>query len=88
MGDRPTSERRRRVLDLDLSDTLIRGAILTWYPYPFFNPAQVGGYGGVALYCAGMLVGFLVLALLIRWAGNALGARRDARVASDRMWRG
>jgi len=61
--------------------TLIRGAILTWYPYPFFNPAQVGGYGGVALYCAGMLVGFLVLALLIRWAGNALGARRDARIA-------
>jgi hypothetical protein len=64
--------------------TLVRGAILNWYPYPFFNPAVSGGYGGVALYCAGMLVGFLVLALLIRWLGNVLGARRDARVASER----
>ena len=59
--------------------SLIRGAVLGWYPYPFFNPASVGGYGGVALYCAGMLAGFLVLALLARWAGNALGARRVAR---------
>ncbi|SFS05968.1 hypothetical protein SAMN04487846_2048 [Microbacterium sp. cf046] len=59
--------------------SLIRGAITGFYPYPFFNPAAVGGYAGVALYCAGMLVGFLVLALLIRWAGNALGARRDAK---------
>jgi hypothetical protein len=60
--------------------SLIRGAVMGFYPYPFFNPAAVGGYGGVALYCAGMLVGFLVLALLIRWVGNALGARRDAKV--------
>ncbi len=60
--------------------SLIRGAILGWYPYPFFNPASVGGYGGVAAYCAGMLVGFLVLALLTRWLGNLLGARRNARL--------
>jgi hypothetical protein len=60
--------------------SLVRGALTGFYPYPFFNPAAVGGYGGVALYCAGMLVGFLVLALLVRWVGNALGARRDAKV--------
>lgn len=62
--------------------SLARGAITGFYPYPFFNPGAVGGYGGVALYCAGMLIGFLVLALLTRWAGNALGARRDARLAA------
>lgn len=56
--------------------SLLRGAALGWYPYPFFSPAAVGGYGGVALYCVGMLVGFLVLAFVVRWAGNALGARR------------
>jgi uncharacterized membrane protein len=60
--------------------TMIRGAITGWYPYPFFNPARVGGYGGVTLYCLVMLVGFVVLALLVRWSGNALGARRSRRV--------
>jgi hypothetical protein len=58
--------------------SLIRGAITGFYPYPFFNPGAVGGYGGVALYCLVMLVGFLVLALLIRWIGNLLGGRRNA----------
>lgn len=58
---------------------LIRGAIVGFYPYPFFNPAAVGGYGGVALYCAAMLVAFVALAFLVRWLGNRLGARRAAR---------
>ncbi|MGW9020402.1 Pr6Pr family membrane protein [Leucobacter chromiiresistens] len=30
--------------------TLLRGALVDWYPYPFTNPAQPGGYGAVALY--------------------------------------
>jgi hypothetical protein len=64
--------------------SLVREAVTGWYPYPFFHPAAVGGYGGVALYCAGMLVGFLVLALLLRWVANALGARRDARLEGAR----
>ncbi|KQO63002.1 Pr6Pr family membrane protein [Curtobacterium sp. Leaf261] len=59
--------------------TLVRGPIVGFYPYPFFNPAAVGGYGGVTLYCVAMLVGFVVLAFLVRWSGNALGARRWAR---------
>lgn len=50
--------------------SLIRGAITGFYPYPFFNPAVSGGYGGVALYCLVMVVGFVVLALLVRWLGN------------------
>jgi hypothetical protein len=51
--------------------SLIRGAITGFYPYPFFNPAHSGGYGGVALYCLVMLVAFFILAVLIRLVGNA-----------------
>lgn len=29
--------------------TLIRGPIVDWYPYPFFDPGLQGGYGAVAL---------------------------------------
>jgi len=50
--------------------SLIRGAITGFYPYPFFSPAQPGGHGGVALYCLVMLVGFFVLAFVIRLLGN------------------
>lgn len=56
--------------------SLIRGAATGFYAYPFFNPAQPGGYVGVALYCAVMLVGFFVLAVVIRWIGNARSAER------------
>lgn len=58
--------------------SLVRGAVTGFYAYPFFNPGAVGGYGGVTLYCLAMLVGFVVLALLVRWSGNAFGARRAA----------
>lgn len=50
--------------------SLIRGAIVGFYAYPFFSPVVQGGYGGVALYCAIMLVGFLILAAAIRAIGN------------------
>jgi hypothetical protein len=30
--------------------SLIRGALVGWYPYPFMNPGQPAGYGGVAVY--------------------------------------
>ena len=30
--------------------SMIRGAIVGWYPYPFLDPAQQAGYGGVAVY--------------------------------------
>lgn len=57
--------------------SLIRGALIGFYPYPFFNPAVSGGYPGVAAYCAVMLVGFFVLATLVWWLGN-IGYRRIA----------
>jgi hypothetical protein len=52
--------------------TIIRGAIVNWYPYPFLNPDKVGGYGGVALYCAGILAAFFVIGWLVMKLGNAL----------------
>lgn len=50
--------------------SLIRGAIMGFYAYPFFNPDANGGYGGVALYCGAMLVAFVLLALAVRWLAN------------------
>ena len=38
--------------------SLIRGAIVHWYPYPFLNPDKVGGYYMVALYCIGITAVF------------------------------
>ncbi len=44
---------------------LLRGAAVGWYPYPFLNPALVGGYPVVAAYVAGMVVTFVVAGLLV-----------------------
>jgi hypothetical protein len=48
--------------------TLVRGPIVGWYPYPFLDPAQEAGYGGVAVYVIAiasfiLLVGAGILAL-------------------------
>lgn len=50
--------------------SVVRGAIDGIYPYPFFDPAAVGGYGAVLLYCLVMVAGFFVLAVLVRLLGN------------------
>ncbi|MGI9823114.1 Pr6Pr family membrane protein [Agromyces sp. Marseille-Q5079] len=53
--------------------SMIRGAIIGWYPYPFLNPAQEAGYGGVLVYVIAiaafiLLVGAGVIALSrTRW---------------------
>jgi len=52
--------------------SVVRGAIVNWYAYPFFNPALSGGYGGVALYCLAIAVTFLVLSWLLLQLGNRL----------------
>jgi len=54
--------------------TLVRGAIVGWYPYPFLDPAN-GGYGRVALYVCVILVGGTLLCLLVAGVGNALRRR-------------
>lgn len=52
--------------------SLIRGPLVGWYPYPFFNPARFGGYGGVALACVAIALGALVCTWLVVQAGNRL----------------
>ena len=61
--------------------TLLRGASTSWYPYPFLNPANVGGYGVVALYILGMIAVFLLAGwfLILR-----VGSRGTARAAAHR----
>lgn len=47
-----------------LGYSLIRGALVGWYPYPFLNP-QEGGYGRVAATCAAIAVAILGLSWVI-----------------------
>jgi hypothetical protein len=55
--------------------TLLRGALVGFYPYPFLNPAKVGGYGVVTLYCIAIFVAFLIVGWLLIAAANALKQR-------------
>lgn len=52
--------------------SLVRGPIVGWYPYPFLNPDTAGGYGGVALYCLGILITLFVASFLLMKLGNTL----------------
>ncbi|MES2960006.1 MAG: Pr6Pr family membrane protein [Pseudomonadota bacterium] len=58
-----------------LAYVLLRGAATGWYPYPFLNPANVGGYAGVAVYSLGIFVTFLVVAWALFAVGNRLARR-------------
>ncbi|MDN4589643.1 hypothetical protein DBA29_14190 [Xenophilus aerolatus] len=56
---------------LYLAYTMARGAMVGWYPYPFLNPANVGGYGGVAVYAAGVALTFVLGGwVLMAWANR------------------
>ncbi|HEY7849859.1 MAG TPA: Pr6Pr family membrane protein, partial [Ktedonobacterales bacterium] len=60
---------------LYLAYSLIRGAIVGFYPYPFLNPASPttgGGYGGVALYCVAIFVAFLLVGWVLIGLANTL----------------
>jgi hypothetical protein len=59
--------------------TLIRGAAVGKYPYPFLNPAN-GGYGSVAIYSLAILALMLLVCALVVWLGNL---RSPARVAAQ-----
>jgi hypothetical protein len=50
--------------------TLIRGAIVNWYPYFFVNPHHHGGYLFVTAGCLAITVGMLASILAITWVGN------------------
>ncbi len=59
-----------------LAYTLVRGAIVHWYPYPFLNADKIG-YAGVAAYSAGILVFTLITAYVVMTVGNTLRARAN-----------
>ncbi len=44
--------------------SLLRGALVNWYPYPFLNPDEQG-YARIAVTCAVMLVAVVGLAALL-----------------------
>jgi hypothetical protein len=55
--------------------TMIRGALVGWYPYPFLDPSPAG-YGPVAITVGIIFVAGVALALFVAWIGNVLRARR------------
>jgi hypothetical protein len=50
--------------------TLVRGSIVDWYPYPFLNPGNVGGYGVVATYALGIAATYVITAYALVTLGN------------------
>src|SRR5262245_31619995 len=58
-----------------LAYTLVRGAIVGWYPYPFLDPAN-GGYGQVAVTSLVVVVAGAALCIFYAWLGTMLGGRR------------
>ncbi|NRD26945.1 Pr6Pr family membrane protein [Frigoribacterium sp. VKM Ac-2836] len=68
--------------------TLVRGAITAFYPYPFFDPEALGGYGPVAVYMVVLLVALVVLSIalvgLARLAGRFWKQRPSPRARARR----
>jgi hypothetical protein len=56
---------------LYLAYSLIRGSLIGWYPYPFFNPEIAGGATGVTLYVIGIAIGFILFGQLVAWISRA-----------------
>ncbi|WP_186759149.1 Pr6Pr family membrane protein [Arthrobacter alpinus] len=54
-----------------LAYSLIRGAAINWYAYPFLNPAN-GGYGQVAVTCVLIAVAFLAVSVVLILLANKL----------------
>jgi cytochrome c biogenesis protein CcdA len=65
---------------LYLAYVIVRGARTAWYPYPFLDPAHVGGYAAVAAYALGITLTFLLAAWALLRGGNRIAAssRRSA----------
>ena len=67
-----------------LVGTLVRGALIGWYPYPFVDVIKLG-YGRVALNCVGITALFFVLAALTLGIDATLDRRDDARTGGARI---
>ena len=57
-----------------LAYSLIRGAAIDWYAYPFLTPDN-GGYGAVLVTCLIIAAGFVLTSLLLIVLGNKLRLR-------------
>ncbi len=68
-------------LVLYLAYVLYRGHLIGWYPYPFLNPANVGGYAAVGAYAAGIGTAFFTASTLFLVVGNSLGMRASTGAA-------
>ncbi|HEY8011044.1 MAG TPA: Pr6Pr family membrane protein [Rudaea sp.] len=56
--------------------SLVRGAIVAWYPYWFIDPHKApGGWSGVVLYSIAISIGFLVVSGVLLFLGNRLKRR-------------
>jgi hypothetical protein len=55
--------------------TLVRGAIVDFYPYFFVNPHRGGGYLTVTGDCIAISIGMIALILAITWVGNRRSTR-------------
>lgn len=53
-----------------LGYTLIRGGIVDWYPYPFLDPSETGGYLMVAVWAGVVLVVILGFGAAFLWWAN------------------
>jgi len=60
--------------------TLIRGAIVDWYPYPFLDH-RLHNYGVVALYVLGIAVAFFVVAAVLAYSTRVLNRSEPTPVA-------
>jgi hypothetical protein len=52
-----------------LAYSLVRGASVDWYPYPFVDVSELG-YDGVLARAALLTVGFAAAAAALLWLGN------------------
>ena len=57
--------------------SLTRGPVVDWYPYPFLDPDQGGGYPGVAATSVAIAVGFVAITWLIVTFGQRLRVQID-----------
>ncbi|MBW0119250.1 Pr6Pr family membrane protein [Pseudonocardia abyssalis] len=84
-GPRGLIDRRAVLLSLLypllwLGFTLVRGAVIDWYPYPFVDVSRLG-YPTVLLNSLGITALFLVLAAALLGVDRVLARRADARSA-------
>jgi hypothetical protein len=66
-----------------LAYSLVRGAVVDWYPYPFLDPAESGGWGGVTGYAVAIAVAFVVVIAGVSWTGNRLRGRAPTVAEAD-----